>query len=74
MSDDNDRLNRIERILRTMAGRQQYHDDAFERFDAEMKTLREAMAIDAEKIQALLRIAELRQQRPNRLEGDGEPA
>lgn len=74
-----DRLDRIERILEQvarrqheMAARQQYHDEAFERFDAEMKVLREAIALDAENIRALARVAELHHERLNRLEGDEE--
>jgi Protein of unknown function (DUF1204) len=86
MTNGNDRLDRIEGILQDvavrlqevgvrqneMAARQQYHDEAFERFDAEMKTMREAMAIDAENIRALARIAELHQQRLDRIEGEDE--
>ncbi|HVF39615.1 MAG TPA: hypothetical protein VM939_06910 [Gemmatimonadaceae bacterium] len=71
-----DRLDRIERILdrvaqslQEVAARQQYHDEAFERHDAEMKALREAIAIDAENIRALARIAELHHRRLTELEG-----
>lgn len=35
------------------AARQQYHDEAFERHDAEMKAIREGIAADAENIRAL---------------------
>ena len=56
-----------------MAARQQYHDEAFERHDAEMKVIREAIAADAENIRALVRISEIHHQRLERLEG-GEPA
>jgi hypothetical protein len=77
MTNGNDRLDRIERILeevakyqREMAARQQYHDEAFDRHDAEMKAIREAIAVDAENIRGLVRIAELHHQR---LEGE-EPA
>jgi len=77
MTNGNDRLDRIEGILEEMAARQQYHDGAFERFDVEMKEIREtitvinqAIAADAENIRALARIAELHQQRIDRLEGD----
>jgi cell division septum initiation protein DivIVA len=73
MTDGSQRLDRIERILeevaksqdqvtksqREMAARQQYHDEAFERHDAEMKVIREAIAADAENIRALARITEL---------------
>jgi hypothetical protein len=40
------------------AARQQYHDEAFERHDAEMKSIREAIAADAENIRALARIGD----------------
>jgi uncharacterized protein YukE len=84
MTNGNDRLDRIEGILERiarrqdeMAARQQYHDEAFERFDVEMKEIREtitvinqAIAADAENIRALARIAELHQQRLDRVEGD----
>ena len=56
-----------------MAARQQYHDEAFERHDAEMKVILEAIAADAENIRALVRISEIHHQRLQRLEG-GEPA
>lgn len=52
-----------------MVARQQYHDEAFERHDAEMKLIREAITIDAENIRALARIAELHQRRLTDLEG-----
>ena len=55
-----------------MAARQQYHDEAFERHDAEMKALREALVIDSENIRALARIAEHHNRRLEDLEG-GEP-
>ena len=55
------------------AARQQYHYEAFERHDAEMKAIREAIAADAENIRALVRIAELHYQRLEHLEGE-EPA
>ena len=42
MEGSNDRLDRVEQILREMAARQQYHDEAFERFDARMKADEEA--------------------------------
>lgn len=44
---------------REFAARQQYHDEAFERHDTEMKAIREAIAADAGNIRALARIAEL---------------
>ena len=53
-----------------MAARQQYHDDAFERHNAEMRRIREAIEIDAENLRALARIAELDHERIQRLEGD----
>jgi hypothetical protein len=55
--------------LEEMAARQQYHDEAFDRHDAEMKVIREAIAADAENIRALARIAELHHQRLQDLEG-----
>jgi cell fate regulator YaaT (PSP1 superfamily) len=58
---------------REMSARQQYHDEAFERHDAEMKSIREAIAVDSENIRALARIAELHNRRLEDLEGD-EPA
>jgi len=101
MTNGNDRLDRIERILERVAAaqvefanelkglahtvneiakrqdemtaRQQYHDEAFERHDTEMKAIREAIAADAENIRALARIAELHHRRLERLEGE-EPA
>jgi hypothetical protein len=79
MTNGGERLDRIENILeqvvnslQEMAARQQYHDDAFERHDAEMKSIREAIAADAENIRALVRIAELHHRRLEGLEG-GEP-
>ena len=79
-TDGSERLDRIERILEQvaqsqheMAARQQYHDEAFERHDSEMKVIREAIAADAENIRALARIAELHHQRLEHLEG-GESA
>lgn len=82
-----DRLDRIERILESvakrqdeMAARQQYHDEAHERHDAEMKELRELvgeisrnLAIDAENIRRLANIAGAHEQRISDLEG-GEPS
>jgi hypothetical protein len=80
MAESSERLDRIERILEQVArrqdemtARQQYHDEAFERHDAEMRAIREAIAADAENIRALARIAELRHHRLERLEGT-EPA
>ena len=84
---ENDRLDRVERILeevaarqQEMAVRQQYHDEAFERFDAEMKefradlrSLHASVVIDRENVQALLRIAEMHDRRLNNLEG-GQPS
>lgn len=55
------------------AARQQYHDEAFERHDAELKRILEAISVDAENIRALARIAELHQHRMDQLDG-GEPA
>jgi hypothetical protein len=82
-----DRMDRFERnlaevgvILREMAARQQYHDEAFERFDVESKEfnarmarLEAVVANDTENIQSLLRIAEMHDRRLNSLEGsDGQ--
>lgn len=54
MEESNDRLDRVEQILREMAARQQYHDEAFERFDARMKAdaeeWRERMARQDERM------------------------
>ena len=79
MTNGRERLDRIERILEQvaknqheMAARQQYHDEAFERHDAEMKVIREAISADAENIRALARIAELHHERLERLEGGDE--
>ena len=58
---------------REMAARQQYHDEAFERHDATIKAILEAIAVDSENIRALARIAELHNQRLEDLEG-GESA
>ena len=57
---------------RDFAARQQYHDEAFERHDAEMNLIRAAIAADAENIRALARRAEFHK-RLDHLEGD-EPA
>jgi len=62
----------VDRRLSEMAARQQYHDEAFERFDVDMKKLRDAIEDNREDITALLRIAQLHDRRLNRLEG-GEP-
>ncbi len=76
MTNGGDRLDRIEGILeqvskkqKEMAARQQYHDEAFERHDAELKLIITASAADSENIRALARIAELRQRRLEHLEG-----
>jgi len=69
MMPKGERLDRIERILEEMAVRQQYHDEAFERHDAEMKVITAAIAADAENIRALARIAEIHHQRLQHLEG-----
>ena len=66
-------LERLAERQHEMAARQQYHDEAFERHDAEMKVIREAIAADAENIRALVRIAEIHHRRLEHLEG-GEPA
>lgn len=51
------RLDRIESILDRMEARQQYHDEALERHDAQLKDLLVAVAGDGENIRALARIA-----------------
>ena len=63
----------VQQSLEEVAARQQYHDEAFERFDSEMKVIREAIAADAENIRALVRVAELHHRRLEHLEG-GEAA
>lgn len=82
MTNSNERLDRIEgildrvatgqesihKILEEMAARQRYHDEAFERFDADMKLMKEAQAVDAQHIRALVRVAELHSQRLEGLE------
>ena len=91
MTNGDDRLDRVERVLeelalsqrqfqeqvaqshRDLAACQQYHDEPFERHDAEMKEIRDAIAADAENIRALARIAGFHNQRLERLEGE-EPA
>lgn len=71
MTNGDSRLDRIERILEEMAVRQQYHDEAFERQDGELKRLRELVEIDSQNIRALARIAERHQERLDDLEGQG---
>ena len=43
----------VAKSLQEMAARQRYHDEAFERFDAEMKVFKDATPVDAENIRAL---------------------
>jgi hypothetical protein len=62
-------MDEVRGMLRETAARQQYHDEAFERFDTEMKLIKEAQAVDGEHIRALVRIAELHNQRFEHLEG-----
>ena len=76
MTNGNDRLDRIERILervaesqeelaksqREMAARQLYHDEAFERHDSEIKRILESIA-------ALVRIADSHHHRLNEIDG-----
>ena len=52
-----------------LAARQQYREDAFERFDAEMNVIKEAIAADTESIRTLARIAEIHQRKLEDLEG-----
>jgi len=68
VTNGSERFDRIERILEQVA-RNQDHDEAFERHDAEMKVIREQISADAENIQALARIAELHHQPLEDLEG-----
>ncbi len=63
----------ISRIQGEMAARQQYHDEAFEWNDAEIKRILEAQAVDGEHIRALVRIAELHHLRLEGIDG-GESA
>ena len=69
MTNGNDRLDRIEKILEEMAARQQYHDEAFDRQDAAIGELKTAIQIDAENIRALARIAEAHERRLDDLDG-----
>ena len=69
MTNGNERFERIERIreqvaisLHEMAARQQYHDEALERHDADMKEI-------AESIRTLARVAEIHQRKLEDLEG-----
>jgi methyl-accepting chemotaxis protein len=64
-----DSLTQVDKTLQDMAARQQYHDEAFERHDSEMKVIREAIAMDAENIRALARIADAHNRRLEDLEG-----
>jgi len=65
-----ERLDRIENILEQMAARQQYHDEALERHDEQIRNLIAAVAADGENIRALARIAEAHQRRITHLEDD----
>jgi|KBSSwiStaDraftv2_1062776.scaffolds.fasta_scaffold312402_2 hypothetical protein len=65
-----ERLDRIEIILEQMAARQQYHDEALERHDEQIRDLIAAVAADGENIRALARIAEAHQRRIKHLEDD----
>ena len=82
MTNGSDRLDRIERILeevaktqQEMAARQRYHDEAFERFDADMKQIKEAsaentanIAENTANIKALVRLAGQHHRRLDSLE------
>lgn len=63
-------MQRVDARLEYMAARQHYHDEAFERFDSRMKRIEDAIAIDAENIRALARIAEAHQRRLDEIQGD----
>jgi hypothetical protein len=52
-----------------VAARQAYHDEAFDRYDAETKPIRQAISIGAGNIRALARLAELHHRRLSELEG-----
>lgn len=69
LEEVNRTLDRVGKRQEEMAARQQYHDEAFERADAETKALREFIMIDAENIRALARIAEHHNRRLEDLEG-----
>ena len=76
MTSSGDRLDRIEQILervaimqQDMAARQQDHDAALERHDTEIEKIADAIALDAENIRALARIAELHNLRLEHLKG-----
>ena len=62
------RFDHIEVILEKMAASQQYHDEAFERHDAQIKDLIAAVIADGENIRALARVAEAHQRRIEDLE------
>ena len=55
-------LDRVKKILAEMAARQPYHDEAFERFNADMELMKEAQAVDTKRIRELVRVAELHHQ------------
>jgi len=63
------RLDQVSKRLDEMAARQQYHDEAFERHDAQMKVILEAIAADGEHIRTLARKEELHYRRLKGLEG-----
>jgi uncharacterized protein (DUF2336 family) len=68
--ESSERLDRVERILDDMAARQRYHDEAFDRMDAEIKALKEVSAESTQNILRLARIAEIHHERLARLEGE----
>ena len=59
-------MEEVNRALREMAARQQYHDEAFDRHDATMKQIQESIA-------ALVLVTRSHHRRLNDLDG-GEPA
>ena len=63
-----DHYQRMAKVQSEMAARQQYHDEALEHHDAEMKRILEAIDADGEHIRALVRIAELHSRRLEDLE------
>ncbi len=65
-------MQEVDARLQYMAARQQYHDEAFDRMDTQLRELKEVIAVDSENIRALARIAEIHNRRLTDLEG-GEP-
>lgn len=68
LADTVESQNATSRILREMAARQQYHDEAHERHDAAIKKLQEMVMETSAAVNALLEIAEHHQRRLDDLE------